>query len=322
MSALSELTPELGIMSNHVSKLLNQALNGEIRFVNGDNQSLNMFGEYLMALKNLHCKKVWSDEYKSSVCFRRNTHFSSKEELTQFCRVSLFLANEQISELISSLKENSETTDIALINSTIVDYIFDLKNPIEHLERHKKPDFILFDGRKSHLASSIDIFRLSISLLNGKIDEGAHKTRQIAAVCVLRQSLESRFRRIIGVELHDIRGNTPKLKHHFHCKFISENQDHISLIGCNLNATINVYEWCNDIVHGAYQPFSWQLPFAHQICAPLFYSGDNGKMWSIHGSAHIRDVASMRQEFLMHFANSYDHGTWCVEFTKPDALTE
>lgn len=307
-------------MSNFIGDLLNQALDGEVRLTGGENLLINRFSEYLLELKKLHCRKEWKDEYKTSVCFRKNSFFSSKDELAQYCRVSIFLACEQFRKIIFDFKDGEYQENIEILNTTIVDYIFDLKGPIEYLERKINPKFTLFEGEKSYRAESFEIFRLSKSLLDGEVGKGAHKTRQIAAVCVLRQSLESRFRRIIGVEFHDIRGNTPKLKHDFHYKFILKNQNYISLKGCNISSIVHVYEWCNDIVHGAYQPLSWQLPFAHDICSPLFYSGENKEKWSIYGSACIGDLDSMRQKFLIYFADSYDHGTWCVDFMKPDAL--
>lgn len=313
----------LGLMSTDISNLLNLALHGKISFIDGKSAAVNLFDHYLDQLRIRHCKKQWSQEYKSGVAFRRDSFFSSSAELTQFCRVSLFLAQEQISRLVKEIEAiNADDLDVALMNTTIVDYIFDLKQVIEHLERAKTPDFVLFSGGKNYQAESFELFRLSSALLIGQLDKGAHKTRQIAAVCVLRQSLESRFQRIIGVELHDKDGKGPKVRHGFYYKFIADNQDEVELRDCNLKAISSVYDWCNDIVHGAYQPLSWQLPFAHQVCAPLFFSGksDDGNRWSVYGAARIRNLESMRQSFLGYFAGAYDNGIWCSECLNPEAL--
>lgn len=313
----------LCLMSNDISKLLDLALQGKVAFIDGKNMAVELFDRYLERLRIKHCKNTWNEQYKSSVAFRRDSFFSSNAELKQFCRVSLFVAQEQVSRLIREIEKiNCDELSLELINTTLVDYIFDLKPVIEYLERAKTPDFVLFSGGKNYRAESFDLFRLSCALLNGQLDKGSHKTRQIAAVCVLRQSLESRFQRIIGVELHDKDGKGPKVRHGFYYNFIADSQSEIELKNCNLKAISSVYDWCNDIVHGAYQPSSWQLPFAHQVCAPLFWSGESeeAKRWSIYGAARIKDPDSMRQSFLRYFAEKYDHGIWCSAFLNPDAL--
>ena len=150
---------------------------------------------------------------------------------------------------------------------------------------------------------------------------GYHKESQVAAVFVLRQALELKFERILGVVLFDKNGATPKLRHGVHLDFIIKNIDIFDFPEFDFTLLSDVYNWCSGVVHKGFQPLIWQVPYAHELCNGLFDWGDlnrNGGM-SCDGGVRILDVDEMRQKYLSHFFSIQEKGYWGIYFDKPEA---
>jgi hypothetical protein len=76
---------------------------------------------------------------------------------------------------------------------------------------------VFFIGSKAYGAYSWEVFRLSRQLALQSAYRGLpfhldHKTSQIAAAFVLRQALECKFTRLIGVGFHDSSLGTPRVR--------------------------------------------------------------------------------------------------------------
>lgn len=280
--------------------------------------ALEAFVGYLRILSAKH-RKSWSGEYVTQVCFRRETDFSSDAEFTQFARVSLALATDQLAKIIQDLRDQRADGKSQRLRLVLRDYVFDLKPYVEWLERKK--NVTLFRGGKNYRIESFQLFMLAQQLNCGSGDLGDHKASQAAGIFVLRQALETRFFRAVGVDLRDRYGQAPKIRHGFHLDFIESNPQHFALVGCSLAQIEHVYKWSNDIVHGAYQPLAWQVAHAVDVCAPIFAPGSyrDGHGFSVHGAVQITQIEEMRQAFLAHFATTYDHGVWSATFFDPDA---
>jgi hypothetical protein len=146
------------------------------------------------------------------------------------------------------------------------------------------------------------------------------KSSQIASIFLLRQAMEVKFSRLIGVYFHDINGGTPRLKHDFHYKFIEDHIRFYDFKFVDFTLLQKIYDWCNVIVHGAFQPLPWQVAYAMQICAGLFMDGEHEGGWSMYGGIVVNDKAAMQQAFCGYFAASYDHGFWSTRFLEIEAF--
>lgn len=284
---------------------------------------LDNFVGFLSSLKKKHCRNSWSDEYMAPVCCRREIDFSTEIEYRQFCKVSLSLAESDLTSLLNSLANSTPPSeaDTERLRNRLINYLFDLKPIVEHLERKKVPDYELFVGGKNYSVESFQLYSMSLHLANGSVDLSDHRTMQVAAIFLLRQSIETRLIRVIGVDLRDKYGQSPKLRHDFHFNYIESRAHFFQLKNGDLKVLKTVYDWCNDIVHSAFQPYAWQITFAHRVSACLFGHGPSkgGAGVSVYGAFQITDLAEMRQDFAMYFREKYDHGFWSVDFISPEA---
>jgi hypothetical protein len=317
-------------MSSIANRLLRKLSAGGKPIKESADQCLLDVLDHLKWLQSRHAPKAYSDEYVISTAYGKPRALRKDSEIAAYCRVHLQLATRQFGILIDEIKGANGKVPIASLRrySEIVrDYLFDLLPIAEFLERRKDDRYEFFRGGKSYGVASWEIFRVSRQLaiqsaFRGKPFHIDHKTSQIACVFVFRQALEAKFNRIVAVYFLDKNGQTPKIKHDFHYNFIVSNIGCFEFTSVNFPLLGKIYDWCNSIVHQAYQPLAWQIPHAQSVCSGLWAHGPLTKKGgsSVHGGIRILDLEDMQGRFAEHFAKSYDHGTWCIGFEKPEAV--
>jgi hypothetical protein len=293
---------------------------------------ISEFLDHLHWLKSRHIKKNHSDGYLVSTCFEKPRVLKNDAEVNAYCRVHLAVAIKSLENLIKQIRGNNgkiNHTSLRKYSEAIRDYLFDLRPLVEHLERRKDPSYEFFSGGKNYSVHTWELFRLSrqLAIQSAYRKEPFHvdhKTSQIASIFVLRQALEAKFERIIAVALYDSLGQTPKLRHGFHYDFINANPAYFEFTSVHFSLLKKLYDWCNVVVHRAFQPYAWQIDYAHSISSGLFASGNLNKNggWSIHGGVRIHDLSAMQSAFIAKFCKEYDHGIWCVETSTPEAVTD
>ncbi len=321
-------------MATPAQNLLGKCLTGEIFKKSSPSVSaekaISEFSDHLKWLKSRHIKKSYSDEYLINSCFGKTRTLNNKDEANAYCRTHLVVAIKSFDELLKELRGNNQSvshSNLRRYSEVVRDYVYDLKPIAEHLEKRKDPNYVFFSGAKSYHIYTFELFRLSRQLaiqsafrkLPFHID---HKASQIASVFVLRQALEAKLERLIAVNLYNSTGSGPKLKHGFHYEFIASNPSYFTFNAVNFNFLEKIYEWCNEVVHRAYQPLAWQIAFAHSICGGLFYPINTppNAAWSIHNAVEITNILEMQSAFINHFNKSYAHGIWAAEAREPEAI--
>ncbi|WOE77519.1 hypothetical protein RZO07_19625 [Pseudomonas protegens] len=299
-------------------------------------QELEKLLKYVKYVLGMHVRKKYTDSHMAPVCFDKNEFFSS-DEFDRYCKVQLSvgfrffeLTVRRLSEELSSCGDEEGLALLRCYSDCLMDYFFDLKRPIEFLQCKTDANYIFFDGSKSYSSFSTHLYRFSQALAHvGKDQEkmvsSYHKEKQIAAAFVLRQSLELKFERMVGVVFYDKNLRSPRLRHGFHYSFALENPSLFSFPKFDFALLNSVYDWCSTVVHRAYQPFMWQLGYAHELCDGIFdwgeMAGGAGHTWV--GGVRVLDVDDMRQKFIKYFYKEEESkkskSIWLVNFQSPEA---
>jgi hypothetical protein len=288
------------------------------------------FLNLLASLEAKHVRKSLSDEYLISNVFLRSKAFKADSEFSAFCRCNLVVAHREFKTLANRFRDPTtnkvELARMLPLKDIITDFVFDLIDIIPFLER-KTVGFRYFRGGKAPDVHSWQLYGLSLQLAAQSATASAgpwfdHKCAQIAAIFVLRQAMELRFERIVGVSPLDSKHNRPKLRHGFHFRFILEHPRHFVYRGFDLSSLKPVYDWCSVIVHEGYQPYAWQSTWAHDIGGRILksQSPQPGKGWDIANAVEVVDVDKMQSDFEEYFLTNYDHGSWQMTRVRPEAL--
>ena len=262
--------------------------------------------------------------------FGAKRSFAKKSEADGYCRANLVVAKQCFDRLVGEIRGSNARVrfaDLMRYEKILRDYVFDLKPVAEYLERQKNADYVFFRGAKSYHVHTWEVFLLSRQLAIQSVFKNSgvsmdHKTAQIASVFVLRQALEAKFLRLIGVEIFDRNGDTPKLRHLFHYEFIVKHLPYFNFKAVAFADLKKIYGWCNDVVHRVYQPLAWEIEYGQAICGGLFNSQRTQPAvgWSINNAVEIVNRDQMQGEFMEHFSKSYDHGMWGLAVFDPEAV--
>ena len=276
-----------------------------------------------------HNKRLTQDQLAEQI-FRRSPIFKDTNALTPYLRYQLRVALEEFTTLdqeMRSLNNGSITFDVLTQYGQIIrDYLFDLREILSFLQRNVA-GWTFFHGGKNSGTSSWEVFILARQLAyqSTYIGTGApfhHKTAQIASIFVLRQALELRFERLIAVYPTNSRGKPPKLRHGFHQEFIASNPQFFLTDGFSIKELRHLYDWCSEIVHQAYQPYTWQTSMALRRGGDLLHTrqAPENTPWSIYNAVELSDIEAMQSAYEDHFLATYGHGKWRMTREKPEAL--
>lgn len=276
-------------------------------------------------------QKAWQEAYLVERVFSRTRKFTTKHEEVNWLRCHLRVGITQFEELAASLRtDNSGTMSLAQLDKwhdVFIDYIYDFNIVVTPLVQRSVSNYRFLNGGKNRTVHSWEVFRLARQLHHmspfwghGVVPD--HKSSQIAAIGVLRQSLELRFDRLVGVYPFDKNGKSPKLRHGFHQEFVVKNPQFFEPQNFSISELKPMYDWCSEIVHEAYQPFAWQISWAIKLAGKLMNprQGMQRGAWSIDNAVHVKDVQGMQAAFEVHFLANYDHGRWKFARTRPEAL--
>ncbi len=293
------------------------------------------FRSRLEEMKKMHKVGDYTTSELVGQCFGRTKRLKTETERTTYCRSHFALALLCFDNLIKDMRHGSKTISHTILKryaEIIVDYLFDLKAIIEHLEQRHNLHYVFFEGSSSQTPMTWQIFRLSQQLALQSTFKGStfhmdHMVTQIASTFVLRQALETKFSRLVGVGFYNSLYASPRLDHSFHYNFIKDNLAAFRSQNVNFALLRKIYDWCNEIVHHAFRPYIWQNAYAHLICRDLFrpVATPPGAAWSINNAVEINDVLAMQSKFIRHFFDSYKDSVhkdviWCIITWEPEAV--
>lgn len=273
-----------------------------------------------------------SDDQLAEQVFRKDPRFADHRQFLPYARYQLRVAHIELNRLVDTMRESGGgrlTYEILWdFRDFINDYLFDCREILGPIQKNVA-DWKFFDGHKNSGVTSWEIFRLANNLawqstVNEPGQRLTHKTAQIAAIVVLRQAMEKRFERLISVYPVDRNGKGPKLKHGFHQDFISKYPSFFASEGFEIAKLRHLYDWCSEIVHQAYQPYTWLITFALRRAGALLRSkaAAEGERWSIFNAVRIADIDAMQTAYENHFLETYGHGEWKFFRDKPEAIVE
>ncbi|KAB0671698.1 hypothetical protein F6V30_03725 [Oryzomonas sagensis] len=325
-------------MQNSVQNVFIKILDHNIRKVpipeKTSEECLNDLYDYLKELRTKHVKKNYlqNPAYLVGWLHTKNRVLKTEAEASGFCRAHLCVAEYcfgKLLEEISKTPEGHSEERIKSFKNMIHEYLHDLRPIVEYLEKKQEPAYSFFGGGKFYGTWTLDSFRMCTNLFwTNAFEKNFVDIRAGLNLSTfsLRQSLELKFRRILGVRAitHKATGDEPKLKHDYFYKFIISETDHFKFYTPHITAIWKIYEWTNMTVHTGNIPRIWELQYAIEIVTPFFApqpASSSGK-WSIDSSVEIYDYQGLKDKFKALFHNKYTEAEWTIHFEKPEAVLQ
>jgi len=199
---------------------------------------------------------------------------------------------------------------------------------MDQIMKKKDPNFRFVEGFKSYAQNSIWMFREAKNLFWSSTVTNknplSHMSSVSLAVFALRQAIEIRFRRVIGItKIVDENVSDAKLRHDFILDFVGKNLDLIELkVGSMTNLAL-IYKWTNFSIHTGGMPKIWEMQFALDFCNNVFQpdAPDPKKGWSINSSVKIKDYAELKKRWESEVKAALPGRNWHFMYMeKPEAV--
>jgi hypothetical protein len=271
--------------------------------------------------------KAHNDDYLIGQIYKENIFFRTEDEYTQLCRCQAELAHRCLKSIYEEVEKKAEV--YPSLRKHIIDYIFDLAPYVDQIMKKKDPNYQFMGGGKSYSQNSIWMFREAKNLFwsSTVTDKNplSHMSAVSLSVFALRQAIEIRFRRALGIWkiVDDANLSDAKLRHDFILDFVAKNLDLIELkIGSMTNLTA-IYKWTNFSIHTGGMPRIWEIQFALEYCRKVFEpdAPDPKKGWNINSSVKIKNYAELKKRWENEVNAAFQNRKWHFLYQeKPEAV--
>jgi len=271
--------------------------------------------------------KAHTDDYLIGQIYKENIFFRTEGEYTQLCKCQAELANRCLKSLSENVEKKAEV--YPSLRKHIIDYIFDLAPYIDQIMKKNDPNYQFMEGIKSYSQNSIWMFREARNLFwsSTVTDKNplSHMSAVSLSVFALRQAIEIRFRRALGIWkiVDEANLSDAKLRHDFILDFVAKNPDLIELnIGSMTNLTA-IYKWTNFSIHTGGMPKIWEIQFVLDYCRKVFEpdAPDPKKGWNINSSVKIKDYAELKMRWEAEVNGAFPNRKWDFFYLeKPEAV--
>lgn len=278
------------------------------------------------------CKNyIDNPEHIIGCIYGNKTVLNSRSEIRAYCKCQLHLATCWLKELIRTIEKNGKGglsyNSISNYKEHISSWVFELKPYVEYFGRKRNPDYEFIWGVKPNYRQAWQIFGEANKLYwssSQKKDTVDHVISVNLSAFTLRQSLEIKFQRILGVSrIYDSSLESPKFRHEFFADFIQDNLDNISTEYNSLRGIIKIYKWTNRHIHTGIAPKTWKLEYALSYCSQLFIFSDEltpNKRWSVHDAVKISNNNIVLENLYQKVYSYHSEKLFCFEIKEPEAV--
>ncbi|MDP2576015.1 hypothetical protein Q8W40_27840 [Vibrio penaeicida] len=295
------------------------------------NYCLMALEKYVGEFKSKYLKpaKKINYDYAVSVVFGESLNFKTETQLNAYVKCQIKVAFEWFEFLIREIRSDKKrVTSQRLLKygEYIVDFLHDVSPFIEYFEKKSDTSFSFLQGGKNYQQHTVFIYKDSINSYWGSQSTSnvlSHKGNMSASCYFLRQSLELKFRRLLGVnDIYDSMGNSAKIRHDFFPEFIKKNMNHFEMDDINVSNVLKIYKWTNSTIHTSATPRIWEQWFALKYCDKFFFPTNvpAGKSWSIHNSVKIKNLNDLWCKLYEKITEECrGDSVWCFQMSKPEA---
>jgi hypothetical protein len=296
--------------------------------------SIKEFEVYLDGLLQQIVPQTYNTEYLIGCVYTKRT-FKKVIEYEGFAKSQLQVGIQSFKELIQVIETEPSVDNTTLMKyaDKIRNYLFDLKEYIEYFERRKDSNFILFEGRMNKKTDTSDLFRdVKTMFWSSKVNYDS--ASQNISVFLIRQSLEVKFKRVLGfIDVYDEETKSLKTRHDFFATFINNNKANFEIPTVPITYILKIYDWCNYTIHNAINPRIWEIQYAISIIEAWFKPGftatDTSTSFSRYGAVKVMDYYSLRNKLAKELDQLIERSNrsegkegkiYCIAFALPESI--
>jgi hypothetical protein len=253
---------------------------------------LNSFQNYLKEL----CIHIHKGNLRKGFVFNwtfMNDFNIQEKDFRNFCLANLISASESLQRIIVKLGE----IGLNEVNARMLeDFICDLKPFINKFDKDQDYSWLLFNTN-SHMTNFYHDLATNL-FWHGK--PGTHKEEHLVVATstpfIIRQSIEYKIRRILGVSYIHINNKLHKTSPDIYFKTLRSNRKYYTIHNFDFELIEKIHSWTHLYVHGGYRAEPWRTEVALNYLENFFYSGVTSQKQSLSRYAAVEVYESDLKE--------------------------
>lgn len=279
-------------------------------------RTLDSFETYLKRLCKIITKRTPKRNFIYQWIF---THDFEDKDLDKYCKGNIFAATESLGRIISKCKEQEITP---VFKRLLIDYICDLKEFINYYDKSQNYDWLLMNTN-GHISNFY--YDLAINTFyEGK--PGKHEQEHLALSSstpfIIRQSIEYKIKRILGINYIELSGKPHKTFANVYFKALRNNKEFYKIRKFDFEVIEKIHSWTHLYIHGGFRSRPWLTENALNCLKELFYSGETSNSQSVSLYAGIEiletDLENLLKKTQESIENELGQDAEIVWLTKPE----
>lgn len=259
--------------------------------------SLEIFWTYLDNL----CRSISKNTPKNGFIYQWifNAEFKEKD-LDKYCKANIFAAKDSLKRIIK-ICQQQEISNV--LRRVLIDFICDLKIFIEFFDKSQNYKWLL-GNTNSHISNFYYDLAQNI-FYNGK--PGKHEeeylTLSSSTPFIIRQSIEYKIKRILGIDYIEISGKPHKTLANVYFRALKNNKSFYKTRKFDFETIELIHSWTHFFIHGGYRARPWAIESALAYLNEFFYSGITSQKTSLSLYAGIEIFESDLSEIIQRTQN-------------------
>lgn len=244
----------------------------------------------------------------------------SEKDIESYFKANLLSASESLKRIINKL----QSSEINLVlERLLIDFICDLKPFIIRFDKAQDYNWLLMNTN-SHISNFYNHLAENIFWTG---NPGKHEQEQLilstSTPFVIRQSIEYKIKRILGIDFISKNGKIHKTQANTYFKALKSNLKYYQDCKLNFEKIEKIHTWSHYFVHGGYRPEPWRTECALNYLKDIFYSGETSlaNSVSLYASIEIyeKDLENLKRETEEFIKNEIGNDIEIWWLTKPEA---
>lgn len=208
------------------------------------------------------------------------------KDVHNYCKANIFAATESLKRIVNIAKEQEISP---IFKRLLIDYVCDLKEFINYFDSSHNYKWLV-GNTFTHISNFYYGLAKNVFYYGKPGDhEQEYLTLCSSTPFIIRQSIEYKIKRILGINYIEINDKPHKTPADIYFKALNNNADYYITKKTNFEILEKIHCWTHLYIHGGYRARPWITETALFFLDPLFYAGTttDSKTKSLYAGVEI-----------------------------------
>lgn len=249
-------------------------------------RSIEYFCQYLVSLSNSIYARTPKPRRIQHCIFNTAPCGSGIDD---YYRANIFAAKDSLIRLKAIAQQQAISS---VLKRVLIDFICDLKQFVVFFDKEQNYNWLV-GSTNTHTSNFYYSLARNV-FYHGKPggNQEEQQTLSSATPFIIRQSIEYKIKRILGIDFIAISGRPHQTAAKLYFKFLRRNSAYFNTRGFDFETIELIHNWTHLFIHGGYRAAPWVTESALHYLNEFFYSGATSDVSRLTKFASVEIKAS------------------------------